>query len=630
MCQAPVGSCWTPPAWAGFAIGPLAIRAVTATVEVSARVATTATGEAVGVVQAAGRHTGAGRSRPAGTRPPGRVALFPAGIAVMKRVAILAIDVGTTACKALLVGLDGGAVGFGQAEYPTYHPRPLQAEQDAEDWWAAAVAAVRAALKQAAPGGPLEVAAIGLSSQRETVVLTDGAGRPLARALSWMDRRGSEEIRRFADRVGREALHRTTGMVPDATFTLSKLLWLKRHEPHLLARARWLLQPRDFVAYRLTGRIVTDPSLASRTMMWDTEAGTWWQPAFDEVGIATDRFPAVVASHAVVGPLSAEAASALGLPAGVPVVAGGGDRCCEALGAGIGPGEAMESTGTTSNLSAVSPSLPHRRDSRLAYTAHVLPGRWLVEQGLNATGAILRWLRALAYAGPAEAGPAGDDLYERMSAEAAAVPPGAEGLFLLPFFMGARSPRWQPLARGAAVGLTLEHGRAHLVRAAMEGVAFELRACRQVLEEAGLAPVRIVAMGGGAKSSLWLQIKAAVMGVPFVVPRNDLAAPLGAAVLAGWGVGLFEDPEETARRLNPPRLTARPDAGLASEYRGVVERYERLVQGMLALYPELYPQPQPPAGGAGVHPSAPAGAGPRDAPGPSDPPVPGGAPGPSK
>lgn len=455
----------------------------------------------------------------------------------MRRLTILAIDIGTTACKAVLTGPDGSVAGMGQAEYPTHHPRPLWAEQDPEDWWHAAVEATRAAL-HAAGGRPFEVAAIGLSSQRETVALADAAGRPLARAISWMDRRGAEQVHRLVDKLGFEAIHRHTGMVPDAAFTLAKLLWLAEHEPELLGRARWLLQPRDFVAHRLTGQFITDPSLASRTMMWEAEAGRWWEPAFDELGIRPERFPPVVSSHAVIGRLSPAAASALGLPAGIPVVAGGGDRCCEALGVGLTLGQAMESTGTTSNLSVVVASLPERRDPRLAYTAHVLPGHWLAEQGLNATGAILRWLRQLAYSAEhRQARQEGHDVYERMTAEAAEVPPGAEGLLLFPYFMGARAPRWQPTARGAVVGLTLQHGRAHLVRAAMEGVAFELRACHRVLEEAGLAPREVVAMGGGAKSRLWLEIKAAVLGVPLSVPPDRPGSPAGSRGAGGMGRG---------------------------------------------------------------------------------------------
>ena len=508
----------------------------------------------------------------------------------MRRTTILAIDIGTTACKAALVALDGSVVGSGQAEYPTYHPRPLWAEQDPEDWWRAAVEATRAALLAAA-GGPPDVVAIGLSSQRETVALTDARGRPLARAISWMDRRGVEQVRWLVEALGFDTIHQQTGMVPDATFTLAKLLWLKQHEPELLAEARWFLQPRDFVAHRLTGQFVTDPSLASRTMMWAVEEGRWWEPAFEVVGVGPERFPPVVPSHSVVGRLSSDAASALGLPVGVPVVAGGGDRCCEALGVGLTEGEAMESTGTTSNLSAVATSLPPRRGSGLAYTAHVLPGQWLVEQGLNATGALLRWLRRLAFSEEhRQARQEGRDVYDLMTAEAAEVPPGAEGLLLLPYFMGARAPRWQPLARGAVVGLTLQHGRAHLVRAVMESVAFELRACRQTLHNAGLTPRKVVAMGGGARSRLWLEIKAAVLGIPLVVPSTDLAASLGAAVLAGWGIGLFSDPPAVARQLNPSRLTVIPDPSLVDAYRPVVRRYEALARTMLSLYPELYGQ----------------------------------------
>ncbi|MBE3597788.1 MAG: xylulokinase [Limnochordaceae bacterium] len=405
---------------------------------------------------------------------------------------ILTIDVGTTACKAVMFDATGRPVGQGEQEYPTYHPRPLWAEQDPEDWWQACIAAVRRALAHMERAGayrgevPPDVAAIGLSSQRETVALVDFDGRPLARAISWMDRRGAAQVQALARRLGAQRIHRHTGMVPDATFTLAKLLWMREHEPELLRRAAYLLQPRDLVVHRLTGRFVTDPSLASRTMMWDSLAGRWWEAAFDEAGIDPGRFPPVVASHERAGSLTPQAAQALGLRAGVPVVTGGGDRCLEALGVALGPGEAMESTGTTSNVSTVVPEAVGRgaRVPGLLYTVHVLPGHWLVEQGLNATGAILRWLRELAFGEERRRlEREGKDVYDAMSEEAGEVPPGADGLFLLPYFMGARAPRWQPQARGAAIGLTLEHTRAHLVRAAMESVALELRACRQVLGE---------------------------------------------------------------------------------------------------------------------------------------------------
>ncbi len=492
---------------------------------------------------------------------------------------ILTLDLGTTACKAVLYDLDGSVAAVGEAEYPTSYPGPARAEQDPEDWWRAAVQAVRRALDGAPGVDRQKVAAIGLSSQRETVALVDATGRPLGPAISWMDRRGAEEIAELARQVGFENLHRRTGMVPDATFTLAKLLWLRRNDPEALKRAAWLLQPRDFLAARLTGESITDPSLASRTMLWDVQAGSWWEEGLQRAGVKASQLPRVVPSHAVVGGLTRQAADAMNLAAGIPVVAGGGDRCCEALGAGLMPGEAMESTGTASNLSVVVAGLPERRDPRLAYTAHVLPGQWLVEQGLNATGALLRWLRDLAYGAQSEA-----RVYERMVEEAARVPPGADGLLVAPFFMGARSPRWQAGARGGVAGLTLQHGRAHLARAAMEGVAFELRACLQVLEQAGLPVREVVAMGGGARNRLWLQIKAAALGAPIWTARTELAASLGAMALAAWGTGLVNDPAQAVRRWNPRGERLQPDPSLQEAYRPVLERYERWVTAVLDFY----------------------------------------------
>lgn len=497
----------------------------------------------------------------------------------MAGTTILTLDVGTTACKAVLFDLDGSVAAAGEAEYPTSYPGPARAEQDPEDWWRAAVQAARRALDSAPGVDRRTVAAVGLSSQRETVALVDTSGRPLGPAISWMDRRGAEEIAELARQMGFENLHRRTGMVPDATFTLAKLLWLRRNDPDALRRAAWLLQPRDFLAARLTGEFITDPSLASRTMLWDVQAGSWWEEGLQRAGVRASQLPRVVPSHAVVGGLTPQAAGALNLPSGIPVVAGGGDRCCEALGAGLVPGEAMESTGTASNLSVVVAGLPETRDPRLAYTAHVLAGQWLVEQGLNATGALLRWLRDLAYGGPAETG-----AYEQMAEEASRVPPGADGLLVAPFFMGARSPRWQASARGEVGGLTLQHGRAHLARAVMEGVAFELRACLEVLAQAGLSVSQVVAMGGGARNRLWLQIKAAVLGLPYCTIRTELAASLGAMALAARATGLVDDPAQAVRRWNPRGERLQPDPSLQEAYRPVIERYERWVRAVLALY----------------------------------------------
>lgn len=503
----------------------------------------------------------------------------------MKGPLLLAIDIGTTACKAVLFQADGTERVKASREYPVHYPRPLWAEQDPDDWWRAAVSATRDCLERAGEGAKERIAAIGLSSQRETMAAVDADGRPLGRAILWMDRRSRPQAEQVARAFGREAVHRRTGMLPDATFSLTKLMWLAQNQPEQVERARVFLQPKEYVAFRMTGVAATEPSLASRTMMFDLETGDWIDELVAEAGIRKEQLPPVVPSASVLGTVTAEAAAAMGLAEGIPVVAGGGDRPCEALGSGIGVDGVMESTGTTSNVSAPVTRPPEKLEGGTLCSRHVVPGYFLLEQGLSTTGALLRWFRdQFAHEERQRAIALGADPYDLISEEAAQRPPGANGLIALPFFMGARAPRWNPEARGVLFGFTLEHTRADVARALMEGVAFEVAACLEVLRRAGFDPQGLRVLGGGAKARLWNQIKADVTGVEIQVPRVTEAASLGAAILAGCAVGLYADPMETARSLNPVRERFTGDPQRRAAYRAIRRRYEALYQAVAPLY----------------------------------------------
>jgi len=498
---------------------------------------------------------------------------------------LLAIDVGTTACKVVLFDESGNALSQANHEYPVHYPRPLWAEQEPEDWWRGAVAATRECLARAGEQVNRRIAAVGLSSQRETMAAVDREGRPIGRAILWMDRRSQPQAEEVARAFGREVIHRRTGMLPDATFSLTKLMWLRQHEPERIERAWLFLQPKEYVGYRLTGIGATEPSLASRTMMFDLEKADWIDDLVAQAGIRREQLPPVVPSASVLGKVTAEAAWATGLSEGIPVVAGGGDRPCEALGSGIGADGVMESTGTTSNISAPLREVPAVIEGGVLCSRHVVPGYFLLEQGMSTTGAILRWFRdRFGYEERQRALALGADPYDLISEEAAARPPGANGLIALPFFMGARATRWNPDARGVLFGLTLEHTKGDVARALMEGVAFEEAACLEVLERAGFSPKAVRVLGGGAKAALWNQIKADVTGAEIQVPRVTEAASLGAAILAGAAVGLFKDPLEAAKRLNPvvTRFTADPERQRA--YSAVRRKYEALYEAVKPLY----------------------------------------------
>lgn len=485
---------------------------------------------------------------------------------------ILTLDLGTTALKATLFDLDGAVLARRTAEVATVHPREGWVEQDAEAWWAAAVTAV-SALDMATASSGRRLLAIGLTSQREGVVPVARDGRPLARCIIWMDRRAQAEAEELGERF--PDLHQRTGMMPEATFTAGKILWLRRHEPDLLRRAAWLLQPRDYLYLRLTGVPLTDPSLASRTMFYDLRRRRWAEDILEAVGVRAEQLPPVHPSIWAPGRLTRDAAGALGLPDGLPVVAGGGDRPCEVLGVGATERRAMESSGTATNLSLPGP-LPERIPEGILISAHVVPGQFVWEQGLGPSGAILRWLEDLLRG-------AGGEVAEgetATTARAAASPPGARGLLFLPHPQGARAPWWNPRARAAWSGLTLEHTGDDLARSALEAVAFDGRGALDALARSGRPVEEIVLAGGGGRSRVWAGIKANIWNRPVILPRLADAASLGAMVLAGAAVGALA--LDDAARLNPPVQRIDPDPTQAARYDELYAAYRDLYARMEA------------------------------------------------
>jgi xylulokinase len=503
------------------------------------------------------------------------------------RDAILTLDLGTTACKAAVFDLRAQPLAGAAVEYPTAHPRPGWAEQDPQDWWVAATTASRRALDAA---GSVRVVAVGLSSQREGVVPVDEAGTALGPCIIWMDRRAAAEAAALGERLG-EQLRARTGLRADPTFTASRLLWLRRHQPDLWGRVRYFLQPRDFLYHRLTGVVATDPTLASRTLLWDLRRGAWWPEAVEAVGADLSRFPPVYPSSAAPGTVRASAADAVGVPAGVPVALGAGDRACEALGLGVEGARAMVSTGTTTNVSVARPEVPAALGQGVLCSAHCVPGQYLLEAGLGASGAILRWLRDRVLAGRLD--------YAALDALAQDSPPGAQGLLLLPFFAGARAPRWNPSARGVWFGLSLSHGLGDLARSILEGVAYEVRACLEEFAGLGVSVDVLVAAGGAARSGLWREITAHVTGRPVALPAHTEAASVGAMLLAARAVGAISDVVAAARAANPVVGTASPDPSQVALYQRGYALYAALYAAVAPLYPRLSWGEDPQAGGPG-------------------------------
>jgi len=487
---------------------------------------------------------------------------------------IISHDLGTTGDKATLVDHDGTVVAACTATYPTdFGPRG-KAEQDAEAWWSAVCRATRDLLERTGTA-PAEVEVVSFSGQMMGAVLLDGAGAPVRPAIIWADTRSVAETAVLVDRVGMEQGYRITGHRLNPTYSLSKVMWVRAHEPEAFGRAERVVLAKDFVVHRLTGVLATDPSDASSTNAYDQAAGDWSAELLAAAELPRSLFPDVVASTAVVGTVTAEAAAASGLAVGTPVVMGGGDGPMGALGAGItGPASgAYCYLGSSSWVSVAADAPLHDPQMRSMTFNHVLPGRYVPTATMQAGGASLEWVvETLA--------PGQEGRYERLLAEAAEVPASEDGLYFLPHLLGERSPYWNPAARAVFAGLARHHGPAHLTRAVLEGVAFNLYTGLLAFVENGTPIDAVDAIGGAANSALLLQVFADVWGVP--VTRRDLvdeATAVGAAVVGGFGVGIFDD-FDVATRFSAEVTTRAPDAGRHRRYRGehalFLEAYRRL------------------------------------------------------
>lgn len=484
---------------------------------------------------------------------------------------VVTIDLGTSACKVQAFDDDGNELRSYSREIETAHPRPDWAEQDPESWWKAVVSGVRNCGQDVQ--GATKCRAICVCSHRESIVPVDRRGKVLAPCMLWADRRGEAEAEELAREFGGE-VHQRTGMKADPYFTAPKLLWLKRNRPELIPRIHKFLLPKDFIVHRLTGEWSTDWTVASRTMMLDLRRMDWWPEVLEYVGADGDRMCTPRDSGCVIGEVKKDIGRQLGLSGKQLVVAGAGDRQCEAMGSGVSAERAMESTGSATNVSVSSDGLPNRLHEGLLYSCHALPGKFLVEQGIGSTGFALRWFKD-SFHPPVADETFRADPYGYIDRAASGSSPGARGLIFLPFLSGAQATRWNPGARGVIFGLTLGHTYGDLARAILEGIAYEIRACIGVLSREGMDPGIVLALGGASRSSVWNRIKADVTRRTYSRPRVRAAASLGAFMLACKGLGVEAG---TAEDLNPLEDQWAPDPSASSIYDEMFSRYEKLYE----------------------------------------------------
>lgn len=494
---------------------------------------------------------------------------------------MIGIDVGTSGVKTIVVNTRGDIVAAATAAYPLYHPKVGWAEQDPEDWWQATLDTLEA-VSHALGEQVRQVKAIGLSGQMHGSVFLDKAGNVLRPAILWCDVRTASQCRYIHAQVGREQLIRHTSNPALEGFTAPKIVWLQQNEPRIYEQVDKVLLPKDYVRYRLTGEIFTEVSDAAGTLLFDVTQRRWSKAVLDALDISPDILPPWRESTDICGQLRPEVAEQTGLPQGIPVAGGGADNACGATGAGIViPGRVLSSIGSSGVILVHTDTAQTDPHGQVHTFNHAIPHKWYVMGVIMAAGLSLKWFRD--NFGQLERQMedfTGTDAYVFMDQQAAATPPGAEGLVFLPYMNGERTPHADANARGVFFGLNPRHTRGHMVRAIMEGVVFGLRDSVEIIRAMGIPVSQVRAIGGGAKSPLWRQMQADIMQLEVATLNIDEGPALGAALLGGVAAGLYDSVEVAAESVVRIVHTTEPNQELT-------QRYDDYYQLYRSLYPAL-------------------------------------------
>lgn len=485
---------------------------------------------------------------------------------------LLGIDVGTSACKVALFHPNGEVAAQAMCEYPVFYPKAGWAEQNPEDWWAGVCTALQEVLRQGNVD-PAQISAIGVDGQSWSAIAVDADGSVLCNTPIWTDTRARDECEQIRSRIPDAALFSVCGNPIQPSYTLPKILWYQNHRPDVYRRAAYILQSNSFIVMRLTGEVTQDRSQGYGLCCYDMKQGQWDMAVAKELGVRPELLPPLYDCHQVVGRVTDAAATLTGLAAGTPVVAGGLDAACGTLGAGVcHAGEAQEQGGQAGGMSLCIDQ--YAADPRLILSAHVIPDHWLLQGGTTGGGGALKWLREQICP---------ELSFAQMSDLADSVPAGSEDVLFLPYMAGERSPIWNPNACGVFFGLSYAKTRVHLIRAVMEGVGYALRHNLEVARATGTQIGTLRAMGGSANSPVWTQVKADITGQPIEVPASDTATTLGAAILAGVGVGVYESFASAVAQTVAVRRSHQPNAERQSVYAQGYMKYRDLYERLATM-----------------------------------------------
>ncbi|MFP3903500.1 MAG: FGGY-family carbohydrate kinase [Armatimonadota bacterium] len=501
---------------------------------------------------------------------------------------VLGIDCGTQSLRAVVVGLDGQVAGSASREYPVQYPQVAWAEQDAADWWQSARAAVPAALSDAGISKD-DIAGISVDGTSCTVVVTTRDGQPLRPVILWMDQRAHKEAEQITDTEHPRLKYVSYAESPE--WMIPKAMWVAKHEPEVFDDADLIIEGTDWLMFRLTGNWAASQNNATCKWNYASVDGGWPEGLLETLDFSElmDKWPeTVLAMGEQAGELTGKAGADLGLKPGTPVAQGGIDAYAAMLGLEVvEPGRTALVMGTSTCPLTLSAEAIYESHLWGPYPEALVPDTWALEGGQTTTGAIVNWLAEnFAHREAQQAEEEGRNVFEVLDEKAAGVPPGAEGLVLLDYFQGNRTPLRDPLARGAIWGLSLRHDIGHLLRAVYEGTAMGCRHIFEDMSRAGLEVEEVYACGGGTRSDLWLQIHANVCKKPIFLTQEPEATALGTAVCAAAGAGLFDDVTEASREMVTVTRQIDPDPDTFDTYDALFDRYLRTYPALADLMHE--------------------------------------------
>jgi len=487
----------------------------------------------------------------------------------------LGLDIGTSGAKAIVCDGDGQIVAMALAEYPIASPQPLWSEQNPSDWWQGAQSAIRDVVSAVDAS---QIMGIGLTGQMHGSVFLDADNQVIRPALLWNDQRTAAECAEITQRIGTQRLIEIAGNPALTGFQAPKILWVRNHELAKFARIAHIMLPKDYIRLLLSGVYATDAADAAGTLLIDITSRDYSDEILAALEIKREWLPTVYEGPSITSHLKADVAATLGLTAGIPIIAGGGDNAAAAIGTGIiKSGVVNSSIGTSGVVFAHSDNIALDPKGRLHTFCHSVPGAWHMMAVTLSAGGAFGWLRnTLRQTG------ASDLSYDDLTAAAASVPAGAEGLIFLPYLSGERTPHLDPLARGAFVGLTTRHGIGHMARAVMEGVTFSLRDGIEIMRELGVPTTDVRATGGGGKSPLWRQMQANIYNAPVSTLAAEEGPAYGAALLAGVGTGHFADVNDAVSRCVRVVATTQPDPAMVAKYDQIYTIYRTMYSHLSA------------------------------------------------